>query len=555
LPLNIYLVLHYIQEELSDAKNEDEIKEAVGRTCDKFPSSMRGQCHGFVNLYGDAIIALLVQEIDPRELCPQLKMCPTDIKEDVDIFLPMEVQINEKSKPTCPLCVLVVQEAQQYIVSAKTKDSVKKALERVCSRLPPKPQIQCTDFVETYYDELLAKLVQDFSAKQICEDLKLCPAIELDEGTFRVGILKANDIPYVAGGDIETNEIADFTANGQPINARENIGSGECMLCSEVVSGAENKITKGMKKQQIEEILLRECSRFSSYKRVCDGFVQQNADKIYEYIQQGLSPKQVCQQLGLCSPRRTHIDLDIDEAVIVNVMAIPSYPQKYARVPLQKTVEAPKDDPQCVVCEFVMSKLEEELKDKSTQDEIRTAVENICSKLPSSFSKKCTKFVDQYGDLIISLIDTVPPKELCSQMGMCPAQKIARVPLQKAVEAPKFGDDPQCVVCEFVMTKLEEELKDKSTQDEIRTAVENICTKLPNSISKQCTKFVEQYANLIISLIDTVPPKEICSQMGMCPAQKKKVTMLGANECTYGPSHWCSDPKIAAKCKVSLRVL
>lgn len=408
--------------------------------------------------YGDAIIALLVQQVDPRDLCPQLKLCPANV-EDVEMIAPdsIDVEINEKAKTSCPLCVLVVKEAEDYIKNEKSKESVKKALDRVCSRLPPKPQLQCTDFVETYYDELLEKLLSDFAPKDICTELSLCPALigDLDEGNIRVGIEKADEIPYVGGGNIDTNEIPDFTVNGQPINAMETIGSGECMLCVEVIGGAEAKISKGMKKEQVEQILLRECSRFRAYEGVCDGFVTKNTDKIIELLAQELSPKQVCQKLSLCS--KNPQDLEIDEAIIVNVVAVPSFP---TTVPLQKKEKA-------------------------------------------------------------------------------------------QVAAPVY-DDPQCVVCEFVMTKLEDELKDKTTRDEIRAAVESVCTTMPKSISKQCTKFVEQYADLIITLIDTVPPKQICAQMGLCPATKKEAHLLGASECTWGPTHFCSDHKIAEACKVRL---
>lgn len=442
---------HFIQEELSDAKNEDEIKEAVGRNCDKFPSSLRGNCHNFVNLYGDAIIAMLVQEVDPRDMCPQLKMCPTNVA-DVEMIAPDDVEINVRAKTSCPLCVLVVKEAEDYIKNEKTKDAVKKALDKVCSRLPPKPQLQCTDFVQTYYDELLEKLLSDFAPKDICTELSLCPSLigDLDEGNIRVGIEKAKEIPYI-GGDIDTNEIPDFTINGQPINAKEAIGSGECMLCVEVIGGAEGKITKAMKREQVEQILLRECSRFRAYENVCDKFVKGNTDKIIELLAQQLSPKQICQQLSLCSRPQ---DLEIDEAIIVNVVAVPSFP-------------------------------------------------------------------------------------------------FSRVPLQKAEIAAPVYDDPQCVVCEFVMTKLESELKDKTTRDEIRAAVEQVCATMPKSISKQCTKFVDEYADLIITLIDTVPPKEICAQMGLCPAQKKQAFIVGSSECTWGPTHFCSNEKIAETCKVT----
>ncbi len=81
--------------------------------------------------------------------------------------------------------------------------------------------------------------------------------------------------------------------------------------------------------------------------------------------------------------------MDIDEALIVNVLAVPAFPQKIqepelVRVPLQSqasrvhmvvqfddvdepTKEEAGDGPQCVLCEFIMSKLEAELKDKKTE--------------------------------------------------------------------------------------------------------------------------------------------------------------------------------------------
>lgn len=439
--------LHFVQEELSDAKNEDQIKEVVKRTCAKLPKSLGPECDSFVDLYGDAIIALLVQEIDPKDVCPQLKFCPKNINQDVDIFAPntVHVEINQESKPTCPLCELVVTQAREFIDSAKSKKSAKQALEKVCKYLPPKPQLQCNDFVETYYDELLEKLLSDLTPKGVCVLLNLCPS-GIDVNEIKVGIDKINFIPHV----IDTNEIPDFTIDGLVSS-----DSGECMLCTSVVGGAEPKITKDMSKDQIEKLLYDECSKFRPYQGICDGFVQKNVDVIVDLLQRNMSPKQVCQKLSLCV---IDDELEIDEAIIVNVVAIP--------------VEQP--------------------------------------------------------------------------------QKIVRVPLTNNNNNNKVEADPNCVLCEFVMSKLEKELKDKHTQEEIKRAVETICTKLPNSISAKCTKFVDEYAELILTLIDTVPPKELCTEMGVCAATKKHMHLVGESECTWGPSHFCGSVEVAEKCKVTL---
>ncbi|CAG9807879.1 unnamed protein product [Chironomus riparius] len=308
---------HFLQEELSDAKNEDQIKELVKQTCSKFPSSIQPSCNSFVDLYGDTIIALLVQEIDPRDLCPKLKLCP-----------------------------------EKTYITENTENTIKTE--------------------------------------------------------------KSNFIPHI----IVTNDIADNTIDSQIIDT----GSGECLLCMSVVAASESKISRSMTKSQIENVLMRECSKFHPYQEICNNFVKKNVDEIMDLLSVHLSsmrmtPKEICQKLTLCA---IEDDLNIDEAVMINVFAISEVPivsrASLTKHDPNKIVQA---DPQCVLCEFIMAKLEQELKDKHTQEEIKQAVENICSKMPKSITKKCTTFVDNYAELIITLINRVPPKEICTEMSLC----------------------------------------------------------------------------------------------------------------------------------------
>lgn len=146
------------------------------------------------------------------------------------------------------------------------------------------------------------------------------------------------------------------------------------------------------------------------YESICDNFVDKNTDRIIELLAKELTPKQICQQLALCV-KKMDADLDIDEAIIVQVIAIPAFPTKSDVSVESKEVDDLKDTPECVICEFVMTKLEAELKDKTSRDEIKKTIENICTKMPKSVTKQCTKFVDQYAELIFILIDTMPPKQ------------------------------------------------------------------------------------------------------------------------------------------------
>jgi saposin len=48
-------------------KFQEKMKEALQTVCKKL-SSFEGKCEEFVSTYGDAIVAILVQEIDPSQV-------------------------------------------------------------------------------------------------------------------------------------------------------------------------------------------------------------------------------------------------------------------------------------------------------------------------------------------------------------------------------------------------------------------------------------------------------------------------------------------------------
>lgn len=78
------------------------------------------------------------------------------------------------------------------------------------------------------------------------------------------------------------------------------------------------------------------------------------------------------------------------------------------------------------------------------------------------------------------------------------------------------NDTPPCILCEFLLTKIEIELRNETEQDKIRNAVENICHKMPKTVTNSCNKFMERYANRIIDLLTMMPPQEICKKMQLC---------------------------------------
>lgn len=58
-------ILNYIQQAVTNPKSEDEIREALEKSCAVVPKSFKEQCTQFIDQYADAFIALMAQEVDP----------------------------------------------------------------------------------------------------------------------------------------------------------------------------------------------------------------------------------------------------------------------------------------------------------------------------------------------------------------------------------------------------------------------------------------------------------------------------------------------------------
>lgn len=119
-------VSHGVYKYLGETKKfipQDNIKKTVAEACDKLPQAISPTCHSFVESYGDAVIALLIQEIDPKDICPKLYLCSNNTK-DVEVFAPepIEVTINAKNSGSekCPLCLFAVQEAVTLLKNDKS---------------------------------------------------------------------------------------------------------------------------------------------------------------------------------------------------------------------------------------------------------------------------------------------------------------------------------------------------------------------------------------------------------------------------------------------------
>ena len=115
-----------------------------------------------------------------------------------------------------------------------------------------------------------------------------------------------------------------------------------------------------------------------------------------------------------------------------------------------KAVVAPKNDVECVVCEFALKELDKFLTSNSTETEIVDAVEHVCNVLPGSIRKVCDAFVFDFGPKIINSLVAkhLQPNQVCSSIGACKMNRVAPV----KIDAP---EGVFCPICEFAMREVD----------------------------------------------------------------------------------------------------
>eukprot|EP00117_Sycon_ciliatum_P022208 scpid36838/ scgid19228/ Saposin-C; Co-beta-glucosidase; Glucosylceramidase activator; Sphingolipid activator protein 2 len=70
-------VMSIIQGQISANSSQADIIKLLDNFCEKFmPVTIKQECEDFVADYGNAIIQLIDQKIDPQLVCREIKLCP-----------------------------------------------------------------------------------------------------------------------------------------------------------------------------------------------------------------------------------------------------------------------------------------------------------------------------------------------------------------------------------------------------------------------------------------------------------------------------------------------
>lgn len=228
--------VHFLEEALRKQSTEDKILDVMRKTCLDLPKKVQGECVALVNLYGDTMFSLLDMKLNPRFICPKLKLCPPN----TSLEYLSGTAVDEK--PTCPFCLMALQEVKDVIESNVTKQNIENVLGKLCAHLSDKLMSQCTEFVKQYSDQVVDMILADFTPQEACTFIKLCTDDKVE----------LKNVKIVSNDFVDEEE-------------RETISNPQCELCKEIVKIVEQRVINKKSKVRHHCTLLRGKKTHLSY--------------------------------------------------------------------------------------------------------------------------------------------------------------------------------------------------------------------------------------------------------------------------------------------------
>jgi len=421
---------------------------------------------GYLGSYSDAcmytvhteiktIIDFLTEEINPN-LCEIQGICLGDST---------AVSTNSVNDLQCEFCEKVVKHWIDVYASDSSLEEFKEVLDGICDKLDSKNSAHCKHIVDDYYIPIF-EYVRQIDPGMVCSLVGLCGNkgfLELDEGVPVSSLFiqpeETRMVPLVAA-------------------TKESSEKPGCVMCEYVLHELQTFLKNGDTEEEIKEYIDAVCDHMPSViKGECRKFVDDYGALILDYLVQEIDPSQICTKIKLCD----------------GVQMLSEYEKKGAN---------------CETCEFVMNEVFSILSDKDDQEMVMNVLESVCYRLPASIDMPCENFVKKYAPMILDIVsESLTADEVCDALELC----------EEKEEKPDLVTDSGCVLCEYVISNLDKMITDKGNEEEIKQALEAVCAYLPQSVTKECTSFVDTYTDLIIDMIaKEVSPEEICTNLGLC---------------------------------------
>uniref|UniRef100_A0A2P2HY13 Pulmonary surfactant-associated protein B n=1 Tax=Hirondellea gigas TaxID=1518452 RepID=A0A2P2HY13_9CRUS len=385
--------LHFIQIQLQDKRTKEEIENVVKSVCNYMPKDLRENCDDYVDAYGDQVIALLQQEIDPSVMCPMLGLCPSN--NSVTVAAP-PTPGSSKADVSCIGCEFIMIKLKELLGTHSNQEAVKEALDKVCGLLPHSISDECQTFVDQNAIEVMQLLAGGVEPEQICHLLGLCHD--------NLGSLPPLDASYqlpVSRLFVHRPRLYDTDTS-----SLEHVGQSKvCVVCEFVLATVQKLVLDNNThiKAEIEKAVEQVCMLFpSTLQEDCLGFVEQYGESLVDLLVNGLEPEMICRELHLCKQPNLY---GLPHAIVTRAVAA------------DEPTTAVSDERRCLICTAVVTTYKGSSRDSGGDAAtITAAVENVCSALTGQEQQLCSSMD------VSSAVEgsTSSSTAICATLGYCP---------------------------------------------------------------------------------------------------------------------------------------
>jgi len=169
-----------MKEVQSLIRNNDTIRfiieEVQEELCERLPGPYFEQCKDFLDLYGEVLLDMLIQQVDVGQLCTKIGYCSSKMGQ-VKSLIPNELQTNYanvRGFGDCLMCMTQVTLIDWLLDQPDAQEKINEVVEKLCGLLPEDEAKVCAEDVPARADEIIDFISKDVSPRMICKMINLC---------------------------------------------------------------------------------------------------------------------------------------------------------------------------------------------------------------------------------------------------------------------------------------------------------------------------------------------------------------------------------------------
>ena len=157
----------------------------------------------------------------------------------------------------------------------------------------------------------------------------------------------------------------------------------------------------------------------------------------------------------------------------------------------------------CSICDFINTKSEQYITQKTTREDALHIMKTNCNHLPKMRYNDCIQMITNKGEKMIQMITNKEDSSIiCSNLHVC----------------EKVGlNITDCFFCNYASKRINYFVNENHTISDIIDYGETFCNNVGPSYHNTCARFMtSHYLNLIAKLIDRHAPNDACEAIRMC---------------------------------------